>query len=194
MNFTIGETVSIPSQNMTVNVTGIDAAKQTLTYQDSDGKDVEVPYAQAEKLTEKSGRTSDFSAAAVEVMWNSAHVALVNKFFHKEKMMSSKLVNFALADGIFEFTQNKINPMLGSIAFWATAAQPDGFMGSGDFIDATKALPICIIEQAIRAIRGGSFTSGFLKTLVSDYAAIAVANGSGRLILGRMSERLGNKY
>ena len=134
------------------------------------------------------------SALAVEVAWNSAHVALVNKFFHKEKLMSSKLVNFAIADAIFEFTQSSINPMLGSVAFWATAENEDGFIGSGDFIDATKALPICVIEQAIRAVRGGSFTAGFLKTLVSDYAAIAAANCTGRLILGRMSDKMGANY
>ena len=186
--FSNGAQVFIRDKNITATVqSGND--QQGYTLKNKAGEEVTSSVDQMSAATIVDTVATDWQHIALEVAWNTAHIAAIEKFYNRNKAFGQNTMSFAIADGLWEVgAEQYLKPWVMQILNMdSPQVAGDGFVQMADFSDALKAIPIALLQKGYDAIRGRSFTKGFLRALVTDYIAIAAGNVSGRFVQGFVS-------
>ena len=186
--FETNSTVYIPAQNVTATVqSGNDEDGYTLL--DSAGETISLAKDEIEVATIVDTVATNWQHIGLEIAWNTAHIAAIEKFYNKGKAFGQNTMSFAIADTIWEIGGRQyLQPWLETILNMpAPVEAEDSFIQMADFQDAMKALPICLVQKAYDKLRGRSFSKGFLRALVMDYIAVLAGNVSGRFVGGFVS-------
>ena len=180
--------VFIQDQNVTATVeSGNDQDGYVL--KNASGEEISSTADQMSVATIVDKVATDWQHIGLEIAWNTAHIAAIEKFYNKGKAFGQNTVSFAIADTIWEIGGRQyLQPWLETVLNMpAPAEAEDKFVQMADFTDAMKALPICLVQKTYDKIRGRSFSKGFFRALVMDYIAVLAGNVSGRFAGGLVS-------
>ena len=186
--FETNSTVFIRNQNVTATVqSGNDEDGYTVL--NPAGETISVTKDEMQVATVVDTLATDWQHIGLEIAWNTAHIAAIEKFYNKGKAFGQNTISFAIADAIWEIGGRQyLQPWLETILNMpAPVEAEDAFIQMADFTDAMKALPICLVQKSYDKIRGRSFSKGFFRALVMDYIAVLAGNVTGRFVGGFVS-------